>query len=134
MAIARFLRAFQVLLKATRLYDLNHPQVQENLSTAEQELRAAQISAKPRNVALKVQAGQVINAASGHPVQDPRGELRALAEELARRGVTKLVFTQEVNLGELASLTALLAGKTPHLGPRRTSPSSAEILSSACSI
>jgi len=34
-------------------------------------------------------------------LNDPRGELRALADELLRSGICSLLFTPQINVGEL---------------------------------
>jgi len=118
-AAVKFLRTLQVLLKSTRLYDAEHPQVQENVANAEQALRAAQAAAGSPALAIRVEEGRLISAASGRPLLDPRGDLKSLAEDLSRRGITSLQFTLETHLGELFNFAALLAGKPPHLGPKR---------------
>lgn len=119
VALGRFFRAFQVLLKSVRLYAAHHPQAQENLAAAERELRAAQAMAGNRALGLRVQAGQLLFAQTGRGIADPRGELKPLADELVRRGISHLVLEPQANLGDLANLALLLSGKPP-MGAKRT--------------
>jgi len=113
VAMARFLRSFQVLLRASRLYHKNHPRLLESLEAAERQLRAA-LRMLP-TIAVAVERNRLVVPMLGeHFLADHRGELAALAEELSRCGVTSLVFLPETNLGELDILSRLLKPfKTP---------------------
>ncbi|MBI3668291.1 MAG: PilZ domain-containing protein [Acidobacteria bacterium] len=111
LAVGRFLRSFQVLLRSGRLYQKNHPRVLESLEAVERNLRAA-LEFVP-SVAVGVERGHLVvpalgSEASGHPLYDRRGELNALAEELSKCGVTSLVFLPQTNLGELDTLAESL--------------------------
>lgn len=104
--VAQFLKALQVLLRSARLYQRNHPKELESLEAAERELRAALRMVSPLGVGVAREALTF----RGHALTDQRGELKALAEDLSRRGVRTLVFTPEAHLGELATLARLLDG------------------------
>lgn len=118
--MARFLRAFQVLLKSARLYDPDHPQMQQSLAAAETELRAAQSATGSRTVGIRVDESGFRNAGSERAIPDPRGELRGLAQELARVGITTLLLPPETHLGELANLAALLARKPAQASTKKS--------------
>ncbi len=115
-AVARFLRAFQVLLKSTRLYDRDHPQVLQSLSTAEAQLRAVQATAPSRTLGVRVNEKSFVSAGGTRAIPDARGELESLAQDLARTGITTLAFPPDTHLGELVNLAAMLARK-PALTP-----------------
>jgi len=100
-AAISFLRQFRVLMGAARLYQRNHPRLMEILASAGTSfvwcsrciLRwysrwRAQWNLLPR---YDAQAGELLN--------DPRGELRALADELLRSGICSLLFTPQINVG-----------------------------------
>jgi hypothetical protein len=117
-AAGRFLRTFQLLLKSTRLYERNHPQLQEALAGAERELREGQAAVPSRALGLRFESGGRVATPSGRAMSDPRSELKPLVEELLRRGIKTMVFLPETHLGELGNLAALLAGKPAYLGPK----------------
>lgn len=107
LGVARFLRSFHLLLRSAGLYQKNHPRILESLEAAGHHLRAAleQHSA----LAVGVERGTlVVPALHGRVLPDSRGELKSLAEELSRCGVTSLIFLPETNLGELNTLAHLL--------------------------
>jgi len=106
LAATRFLRAFQVLLRSMRLYERNHPHVFESLEAAERNLRVA-LRFFP-SIGIAVKRDSLAIPILGQQLGDPRGELKTLAEELFRCGVTLLVFLPETNLGELDVLARLL--------------------------
>jgi hypothetical protein len=113
-AAGKFARALHVLLRATRLYQRNHPQLLESLERSEQTLRESLEWTSP--LTLRLERGAVYVRASahdtgaGHMLPDTRGELKALADDLLRRGVHALSFQKETNMGELHSLCLLLRG------------------------
>ena len=115
-AVARFLRAFQVLLKSTRLYDRDHPQVLQSLATAEAHLRAVQATAPSRTLGVRVSEKSFVSAGGARAIPDARGDLENLAQDLARTGITTLAFPPDTHLGELVNLAAMLARK-PALAP-----------------
>jgi hypothetical protein len=102
-AVIFFLRQFRVLLGAARLYQRNHPRQMEILASTEQQLRIALaarsplvVAIEPNGILLPRQEGSVAEL-----LHDPRGELRALAEELLRSGICSFLFTHPINVGEL---------------------------------
>jgi hypothetical protein len=102
-AAINFLRQFRVLLGAARLYQRNHPRLMEILASAEQQLRIVLALQSPLVFAVE-QNGIIMpryEANAGDLLYDPRGELRALAEELLRNGICSLLFAPPTNIGEL---------------------------------
>jgi hypothetical protein len=102
-AVIFFLRQFRVLLGAARLYQRNHPRLMEILASTEQQLRIALAARSPLVVAVE-RNGILLPRQEGSAAEllhDPRGELRALAEELLRGGICSFLFTHPINVGEL---------------------------------
>src|SRR5579864_5526143 len=102
-AIIFFLRQFRVLLGAARLYQRNHPRLMEILASTEQQLRIALAARSPLVIAVE-RNGMLLPRQEGSAAEllhDPRGELRALAEELLRAGICSFLFTHPINVGEL---------------------------------
>ena len=102
-AAISFLRQFRVLVGAARLYQKNHPRLMEILVSADQQLRVALATQSP--LVFAVERNGIIlpryDAKAGELLNDQRGELRALAEELLRSGICSLLFTPQINVGEL---------------------------------
>ena len=102
-AAISFLRQFRVLVGAARLYQRNHPRLMEILASAEQQLRVVLASQSP--LVFAVERNGIIlpryDAKAGELLNDPRGELRGLAEELLRGGICSLLFSPQINVGEL---------------------------------
>src|SRR5579863_1452977 len=118
-AVIFFLRQFRVLLGAARLYQRNHPRLMEILASTEQQLRIALAARSPLVVAVEP-SGMLLPRQEGGTAEilhDPRGELRALAEELLRSGICSVLFTHPINVGELD----LLANEISRV-PRSASP------------
>jgi hypothetical protein len=118
-AVIFFLRQFRVLLGAARLYQRNHPRLMEILASTEQQLRIALAARSPLVVAVEPN-GILLPRQEGSAAEllhDPRGELRALAEELLRGGICSFLFTHPINVGELD----LLAHEISQV-PRSASP------------
>jgi hypothetical protein len=108
-----------VLLGAARLYQRNHPRLMEILASTEQQLRIALAARSPLVVAVEPK-GMLLPRQEGSAselLHDPRGELRALAEELLRSGICSILFTHPINVGELD----LMAHEISHV-PRSASP------------
>ena len=102
-AVIFFLRQFRVLLGAARLYQRNHPRLMEILASTEQQLRIALAARSPLVIAVE-RNGMLLPRQEGSAAEllhDPRGELRALAEELLRAGICSFLFTHPINVGEL---------------------------------
>jgi hypothetical protein len=113
-AVIFFLRQFRVLLGAARLYQRNHPRLMEILASTEQQLRIALAARSPLVVAVET-SGILLPRQEGSTAEllhDPRGELRALAEELLRSGICSFLFTYPINVGEL-DLLALEISRVP---------------------
>jgi PilZ domain-containing protein len=103
--VGDFLEAFRILLRSSRLYQRNHPRWVASLNTAEHRLRDAlaltpSVQVRVEHEALTVSHGDP-STPHGLPVSDPHGELKGLAEEFARSGLTSLEFLPNVHLGEL---------------------------------
>ena len=75
----------------------------EILASTEQQLRIALAARSPLVVAVE-RNGILLPRQEGSAAEllhDPRGELRALAEELLRGGICSFLFTHPINVGEL---------------------------------
>src|SRR3984957_5074143 len=97
-AVVFFLRQFRVLLGAARLYQRNHPRLMEILASTEQQLRIALAARTPLILAIET-SGILLPRQEGSTaglLHDPRGELRALAEELLRSGICSFLFTYPI--------------------------------------
>jgi hypothetical protein len=105
-AAGRFLYSLQLLARSRRLYQKDHPKIEESLDAAERNLRAALGSSGP--VAVSVERGQMLFR--GRPLEDPRGELKTFADELLRRGISALAFRPETHAGELLAFVELVEG------------------------
>jgi hypothetical protein len=118
-AVIFFLRQFKVLLGAARLYQRNHPRLMEILASTEQQLRIALAARTPLVIAVEPNGMLLpgIEGSGSEILHDPRGELRALAEELTRSGICSFLFTQPINVGELDLLAHEIS-----LVPRSGSP------------
>ena len=98
-----FLRQLRVLLGAARLYQRDHPRLIEILASTEQQLRITLgvrnplvLAADTRGMLLPLHEGGMMEL-----LHDQRGELKALAEDFLRSGITSLLFTHPINVGEL---------------------------------
>src|ERR1700692_2640706 len=82
-AVVFFLRQFKVLLGAARLYQRNHPRLMEILASTEQQLRIALAARTPLVIAVEPNGMLLpgIEGSGSEILHDPRGELRALAED-----------------------------------------------------
>lgn len=91
----------------------------EILASTEQQLRIALAARSPLVVAVEPN-GILLPRQEGSAAEllhDPRGELRALAEELLRSGICSFLFTHPINVGELD----LLANEISRV-PRSATP------------
>jgi hypothetical protein len=131
--IGKFLRSLHVLLRTVLLYQRNHPRMTQSLEAADRDLRA--VLAQVPALSIKVERDGVIATTREAPhntraLPDLRGELRALAAELAGAGVASLIFLHRTNLGELALFAHALntasrgASRVPagHANPDRNWP------------
>lgn len=122
-AAINFLRQFRVLLGASRLYQRHHPRLMEILASAEQQLRIVLTLQSPLVFAIE-RNGIIMpryEANSGDLLHDPRGELRALAEELLRSGICSLLFAPPINVGEMDLLAHEISQVPRGLTPGDTS-------------
>jgi len=118
-AAVRFLRSFHVLLRSVRLYQKNHPRVLDSLEAAERHLRA--VFALLPSLSVGIERGNLsVVGLREHTLQDPRGELTALAEELSRCGIVSAVFQPGTHLGELDTLAHLINDVLARGGARPT--------------
>ncbi len=112
VAVSRFARSLQVLVRAARLYQKNHPHVMESLEAVDTDLRGALDKVCP--LELGVERPRLIFR--GQPLADARGELKKLAEALHRRGIFTLVFLPQTHLGELGTFVQALAASPMQAG------------------
>jgi hypothetical protein len=113
-----FLRQFRALIGAARIYDKNHPRLLEAIKRAEQQLRKVFASDSALVLAIERHGFSLPTHAGEHaPLNDPRGELRALADELLRSGVCSILLLPQINIGELDRL----AHQVSHI-PRSATP------------
>src|SRR5713226_8512795 len=122
-AIVRFLRSFHVLLRTAQLYQKNHPRILANLDAAERNLRLALEVLCPLPVGVE-RGGLALPHLGGsgnEPLEKRRAEFSELAQDLARCGVTSLVFFPETNVGELDTLAQLLNSSALKAAPARPS-------------
>ncbi len=88
------------------MYQKDHPKIEESLFASERSLRDALGPAA--SVAVRLEGGAVYF--HGQALEDPRGELRTFADELARRGISALTFRPETHTGELIAFLELVDG------------------------
>ncbi|HUK53281.1 MAG TPA: PilZ domain-containing protein [Candidatus Binatia bacterium] len=114
-ATGRFLATLHLLARNRRMYQKDHPKVEESLFAAERSLQEAVGPASA--VAVRLESGAMYFR--GRALDDPRGELRAFADELLRRGISALTFRPGTHSGELIAFLELVdtvppgAGNTP---------------------
>ena len=102
-AATRFLLSLHVLGRARRLYQKDHPKIEESLVAAERSLHEA--LAGGGSLAVSVERGQLLFR--GRALSDSRGELKALSDDLLRRGISAIAFERETHSGELLSFAEL---------------------------
>lgn len=111
-AVSRFARSLQILLRAAKLYQKNHPHVMESLEAAERELRGALERVSP----LELRFDKTRVLFRGQPLPDPKDELKKLSDAVLRRGIHILVFLAHTHLGELGTLAQLIGNAPLHPG------------------
>lgn len=106
--VAQALRTFNLLLRARRLYDSSHPRVLDSLDRAYDDLLSS--AASLNGLELRVERGGIVIPAinEGH-LPDVRGEFHALATSLQRAGIYSAFFSAKFHVGELDTLTHLIA-------------------------
>jgi len=102
-AASRFLLSLHVLGRARRLYQKDHPKIEESLVAAEHSLHEA--LAMGGSLAVSVERGQLLFR--GRALTDSRGEMKTLADDLLRRGISALAFERDTHSGELLSFAEL---------------------------
>ena len=107
------LRAFQLLLRASRLYDSTHPRVLDSLDQAYDALRNAAAEISGLEVRIE-RGGIVVPRLSDSHLPDARGEFHALATDLQRAGIHTLFFSTKFHVGELDTLTQLIHATLLH--------------------
>ena len=107
-AAGRFLASLHLLARTRRMYHKDHPKIEESLFAAERSLRDALGPASP--VAVRLEGGAMYFR--GRALDDPRGELRAFADDLIRRGISALTFRAETHTGELMAFLELVDGSS----------------------
>jgi len=105
--VSQSLRAFQLLLRASRLYSATHPRVLDSLDQAYDALRNSAIELN--GLEIRIERGGIVvpRLADGH-LPDARGEFHALATDLQRAGIHTLYFSAKFHVGELDTLTQLI--------------------------
>jgi hypothetical protein len=115
--VNRALHELHVLLRSKRLYEKNHPRLLESLDASYELLRSAATALN--GLELRVERGGIVVPKLGEThMEDPHGELQALAAELQRSGIQSLIFAKKFHVGELDTLaqlvkTALLRSEEP---------------------
>ena len=115
--VNRTLHELHILLRSKRLYEKNHPRLLESLDASYESLRSAATALN--GLELRVERGGIVVPKLGEAhMEDPHGELQALATELQRSGIQSLIFARKFHVGELDTLaqlvkTALLRSEEP---------------------
>ncbi len=105
--VPQSLRSLQVLLRAVRLYQKNHPKALESLEAAYESLREA--AGALNGLEVRIDRGALIAPKlDAMPLLDQHGELAALAEDLRRAGIQSLFFAQKFPIGELDTFAHLV--------------------------
>jgi hypothetical protein len=103
-ATGKFLASLHLLARNRRMYQKDHPKVEESLFAAERSLREA-VGPAP-SLGVRLESGTMYFR--GRALDDPRGELRAFADELIRRGISALTFRPSAHSGELMAFLELV--------------------------
>jgi PilZ domain-containing protein len=107
--VGRFLRSFQALCVASRLYQKNHPLSNAALETVELHLRAALERVSPIAIGLENDVLVFTPAKNIDPVPlEVNAAWTGLVDNWKRRGIRTLLFLPQTNLGELDALSRLL--------------------------
>lgn len=105
--VERALRSLQVLLRSSRLYQRNHPQLLDSLETAYESLLS--LARRQNGLEFRFEHGRIVMPKLGAtPLPDVRGELATLAKELRRAGIHSLRFAEKFNVGELDTFAELV--------------------------
>jgi len=110
---AQALRAFQLLLRTSRLYNATHPSVLDSLDQAYDALRNTATELQGFEVRIE-RGGIVVPKLSDGHLPDARGEFHAFAADLQRAGIHTLYFSTKFHVGELDTLTQLIQATLLH--------------------
>lgn len=107
--VGRFLRSFQALCVATRLYQKNHPLASAALETADLHLRAALERVSPIAIGIENDVLVFSPAKNSDPLPlEINAAWTGLVDNWKRRGIRTLLFLPQTNLGELDALSRIL--------------------------
>ncbi len=101
------MRSLQLLLRAERLYEKNHPRRLDSLDGAYDSLRVAAEILGGLEIRIE-RGGLVVPRISDAHLPDARGEMQSLAVDLQRAGIHTLVFSKKFHVGELDTLARLI--------------------------
>lgn len=108
-SVAQFVRSFQALQVATRLYHKNHPLSYSALESAERLLRAAMSHVSPVAVGLDRDTLMYCPLKGADPVSlESKDAWIGVVENWTRCGVRSLLFLPETHLGELEAMACLM--------------------------
>ena len=105
--VSQSLRAFQLLLRASRLYTATHPRVLDSVDQAYDALRSSTVEMNGLEVRIE-RGGIIVPQLSDSHLPDARGEFHALATDLQRAGIHTLFFSAKFHVGELDTLAQLI--------------------------
>jgi len=107
--VGRFLRSFQALCVAARLYQKNHPLASAALETADLHLRAALERVSPIAIGIENDVLVFSPAKNSDPTPlEINAAWTGLVDNWKRRGIRTLLFLPQTNLGELDALSRML--------------------------
>ena len=107
--VGRFLRSFQALCVATRLYQKNHPLANTALETADLHLRAALERVSPIAIGLENDVLVFCPAKNTNPIPlETNAAWTGLVDNWNRRGIRTLLFLPQTNLGEMDSFSRMM--------------------------
>ena len=107
--VARFLRSFQALCVATRLYQKNHPLANTALETADLHLRAALERVSTIAIGIENDVLVFCPAKNTDPIPlEINAAWTGLIDNWKRRGIRTLLFLPQTNLGEIDSFSRML--------------------------
>jgi len=107
--VARFLRSFQALCVASRLYQKNHPLTLSALETVELHLRAALERVSPVAIGLENDVLVYCPAKNAEPAPlEINSAWTELADNWKRRGIRTLLVFPRTNLAELDAFSRMV--------------------------
>ena len=114
LSVARFLRSFQAMQAAGRLYQKNHPLVFSALETTELHLRAALTRVSPVFVGLEDGVLVYCPTKGAEPIPlESKEAWSGTGKSWARCGISSLQFLPQTNLGDLDELGRLMNAAGP---------------------